>query len=167
MTRLSTWQARLTSTSAPAAVVLVRLYVGVVFLSEGILKFVRPDTQGTGRFDKAGVPAPGFVGPLDGVFEIGCGLLILAGLLTRLAAIPMVVNMLGALLITKLPILWGDAPLFDGKSGWWDFAHESRTDLAQLCGSLFLLIVGAGAYSLDAGLYRATALAGAAGAGRR
>ncbi|MEV7103954.1 hypothetical protein [Streptomyces atroolivaceus] len=43
-----------------------------------------------------------------------------------------------------------DAPLFDGESGWWDFIHESRTDLAQLCGSLFLLIVGAGVYSIDA-----------------
>ncbi|WP_412075872.1 DoxX family protein [Streptomyces xanthophaeus] len=81
-------------------------------------------------------------------------MLILAGLLTRLAAVPMVVDMVGALLITKLPILWGNAPLFTGKSGWWAFIHESRTDLAQLCGSLFLLIVGAGAYSLDARMRR-------------
>lgn len=164
MTQLSTWQAKLTATSAPEATVLIRLYVGAVFLSEGILKFLRPDAQGTGRFDKAGIPAPGFFAPLDGFFEIACGLLILAGLLTRLAVIPMIVNMLGALLITKLPILWGDAPLFAGKSGWWDFAHESRTDLAQLCGSLFLLLVGAGALSLDARLTR-TAHAPAAAAG--
>ncbi|MDX3532964.1 DoxX family protein [Streptomyces sp. MB09-01] len=162
MTQLSIRQARLTATSAPAATVLIRLYVGAVFLSEGILKFIRPDTQGTGRFDKAGIPAPGLFAPLDGVFEISCGLLILAGLLTRLAVIPMIVNMLGALLITKLPILWGDAPLFTGKSGWWDFAHESRTDLAQLCGSLFLLLAGAGALSLDARLARTTAVPAAA-----
>lgn len=146
-------------TSAPGAVLLIRLYVGFVFASEGILKFVRPEAQGTGRFDKAVIPAPGFFAPLDGVFEIACGLLILAGLATRLAAVPMIVNMLGALLITKLPILWGEAALFEGKSGWWDFAHESRTDLAQLCGSLFLLIVGAGAYSLDARLTRAASFA--------
>ncbi|MEU9737019.1 hypothetical protein [Streptomyces sp. NPDC048002] len=80
----------------------------------------------------------------------------------------MIVNMLGALLITKLPILWGDAPLFAGKSGWWDLAHESRTDLAQLCASLFLLLVGAGALSLDARLARtAHAPAAAAGAAAR
>ncbi|MFD4210477.1 DoxX family protein, partial [Micromonospora tulbaghiae] len=103
---------------------------------------------------KAGIPAPGLLAPLDGAFEIVCGLLILAGFLTRLAVVPMIVNMLGALLLTKLPILWGDAPLFTGKSGWWDLAHESRTDLAQLCGSLFLLVVGAGVYSLDARLAR-------------
>lgn len=76
----------------------------------------------------------------------------------------MIVDMVGALLITKLPILWGNAPLFKNESGWWDFIHEARTDLAQLCGSLFLLIVGAGAYSLDARLGRtATAPAAAAG----
>lgn len=153
----STWQAKLAATEAPAATILIRLYVGTVFLSEGILKFLRPDAQGTNRFDKAGIPAPGFLAPLDGFFEIACGLLILAGLATRLAAVPMIVNMLGALAITKLPILWGDAPLFTGKAGWWDFAHESRTDLAQLCGSLFLLLVGAGAYSLDARLTRRAA----------
>ena len=73
---------------APAAVILIRLYVGAVFLFEGILKFLRPDTLGIGRFDKAGIPAPGFFAPLDGVFETVCGLLILTGLLTRLAAAP-------------------------------------------------------------------------------
>jgi putative oxidoreductase len=156
MSQFSSWSARLTATTAPASVVLIRLFVGVVFLSEGIQKFVYPDALGTGRFDKVGIPAPGFVAPLDGVFEIICGALILAGLLTRLAAVPMIVDMIGALLITKLPILWGDAALFPGKSGWWTFLHESRTDLAQLCGSAFLLIVGAGAFSLDARLIRAT-----------
>lgn len=78
--------------------------------------------------------------------------MILVGLLTRIAAVPMTVDMLGALLITKLPILWGHATLFRGEHGWWDFLHESRLDLAQLCGSLFLLIVGAGTYSVDARL---------------
>ncbi|MFI9407057.1 DoxX family protein [Nocardia sp. NPDC052316] len=148
------WRTRLLSTTAPTATIWIRLYVGVVFFFEGIQKFLYPDTLGTGRFDKAGIPAPGFFGPLDGVFEIACGALILVGLLTRVAAVPMIVNMLGALLITKLPILWGDAPLFSGKSGWWDFIHDSRTDLAQLCGSVFLLIVGAGAWSIDARLTR-------------
>ncbi|MEV6430425.1 DoxX family protein [Nocardia sp. NPDC051463] len=152
MSQLDTWWARLTSTTAPASVILIRLYVGAVFLFEGIQKFLYPDALGTGRFDKAGIPAPGVFGPLDGIFEIVCGALLLAGLFTRLAAVPMFVDMVGALLITKLPILWGDAPLFTGKSGWWAFIHESRTDLAQLCGSLFLLVVGAGAWSLDARL---------------
>ncbi|WP_282696138.1 DoxX family protein [Streptomyces sp. CC208A] len=154
MTRLQEWQERLAGTSAPRAVVLIRLYVGAVFLSEGVLKFLRPGQLSSGRFDKAGIPASGVLAPMDGFFEIACGLLVLAGFLTRLATVPMIVNMLGALLITKLPILWGDAALFEGKSGWWHFAHESRTDFAQLCGSLFLFVVGAGAWSLDARLTR-------------
>lgn len=153
MTADSPGTSRLLATSAPAAVMWIRCYVGAIFLFEGIQKFLDPDRLGTGRFDKAGIPAPGFFAPLDGVFEIACGALILAGLLTRPAAIPMIVNMAGALLITKLPILWSAAPLFPGKSGWWDFVHESRTDLAMLCGSVFLLLVGAGAWSVDARLH--------------
>lgn len=149
---MSTTLSQITATTAPGSVILIRFYVGAIFLFEGIQKFLYPDQLGTGRFDKAGIPAPDVLAPLDGVFEIACGALILAGLLTRLAVIPMIVNMTGALLITKLPILWGEAALFTGKSGWWDFVHQSRTDLAMLCGSVFLLIVGAGAWSLDSRL---------------
>lgn len=154
MTRPASRLAAMLSTRAPAAVALIRLYVGLVFLCEGILKFLRPGSLGTGRFDKAGIPAPAFFSTLDGIFEIACGALILLGLLTRLATAPMIVDMLGALLITKLPIFWGRAPLFRGEHGWWDFIHESRVDLAQLCGSLFLLVVGGGALSVDARLAR-------------
>lgn len=85
--------------------ILIRFYVGAVFLFEGIQKFLYPDQLGTGRFDKAEIPAPDFVAPLDGIFEIVCGTPVLAGLPTRLAVIPMIVNMLGALLIIKVPIL--------------------------------------------------------------
>jgi putative oxidoreductase len=141
--------AQLTATRASGAVVLIRLYVGLIFLGEGVLKFLRPDALGPGRFDKAGIPASTFFAYFDGVFEIGCGVLILVGLLTRLAAVPMIVDMIGALAITKLPILWGNAPLYPKEGGFWDFFHEGRLEVAMLCGSVFLLIVGAGAYSLD------------------
>jgi putative oxidoreductase len=77
-------------------------------------------------------------------------LLILVGLLTRLAILPMIVNMIGALAITKVPLLWGDAPLYPKLGGFWDFFHEGRLEVAMLCGSVFLLFVGAGAYSFDA-----------------
>lgn len=141
--------AQLTATRASGAVVLIRLYVGLIFLGEGVLKFLRPDALGPGRFDKAGIPASTFFAYFDGVFEIGCGVLILVGLLTRLAAVPMIIDMIGALAITKLPILWGNAPLYPKEGGFWDFFHEGRLEVAMLCGSVFLLIVGAGAYSLD------------------
>ena len=144
-----------TATRASGAVVLIRLYVGLIFAGEGFLKFLRPDTLGPGRFIKAGIPGGTFFAYLDGVFEIGCGLLILAGLFTRLATLPMIVDMLGALGITKVPLLWGHAPLYPKEGGLWDFFHEGRLEVAMLCGSVFLLVVGAGTYSLDARMNRA------------
>src|SRR5882757_2316669 len=155
---------QLTATRASGAVVLIRLYVGLIFAGEGILKFVRPDALGPGRFVKAGIPAGTFFAYLDGVFEIVCGVLILVGLLTRLATLPMIVDMVGALGITKLPLLWGAAPLYPKEGGFWDFFHEGRLEMAMLCGSIFLLMVGAGSYSLDARISRAPSEARTTGA---
>lgn len=65
--------------------ILVCLVVGGVFLSEGVQKFLFPDALGVGRFVKIGIPAPQIMAPFDGVFEVGCGVLLLVGLMTRLA----------------------------------------------------------------------------------
>ncbi|MEQ4721793.1 DoxX family protein [Nonomuraea sp. B19D2] len=153
-TRVNDMWWRLVRTRAPGAVAWIRLYVGAIFASEGVQKFLFPGDLGAGRFQAIGFPMPGFVAALVGVFEIACGVLLLAGLLTRLAALPMIVDMVVALALTKVPILWGSSALFADEQGWWDFAHESRTDLAMLCGSTFLLTVGAGRLSLDAILQR-------------
>lgn len=131
-------------TTAPDSVLLIRFAAGAVFLSEGIQKFLYPDALGVGRFLKIGIPAPEFMAPFDGVFEIGCGLLLLFGFLTRLAAIPLIIDMLVAIATTKIPILM--------KSGFWAMAHEARTDYAMLLCCLFLLIEGAGGCSVDARL---------------
>jgi uncharacterized membrane protein YphA (DoxX/SURF4 family) len=133
-------------TNAPAATMLVRLVVGAVFLSEGLQKFIFPAALGAGRFVKIGIPWPGFTAPFDGVFEIGCGLLILLGLATRLATVPLIIDMLVAIATTKLPMLF--------KSGFWAMAHEARTDWSMLLGATFLLIVGGGSWSIDARLTR-------------
>jgi putative oxidoreductase len=133
------------ATTAPAAVILIRLIVGAVFLSEGIQKFLFPGELGVGRFVNIGIPAPEVMAPFVGVFEIGCGILILLGLLTRLAAIPMIINMLVAISSTKIPMLLN--------KGFWAMAHEARTDWSMLLGSVFLLIVGAGRWSLDRHLH--------------
>jgi putative oxidoreductase len=150
---------KILSTSAPAAVILIRFVVGGVFLSEGIQKFLYPNENGVGRFVKIGIPAPEIMGPFVGVAEIVCGTLILIGLLTRLAAIPLIVTMLVAILSTKIPILighgfWGFSLRNLPYYGFWGMAHEARTDFAMLLGSLFLLIVGAGRLSVDARLGR-------------
>lgn len=127
---------------APAAVVLVRLMVGWVFLSEGIQKFLYPAALGVGRFEKIGIPTPAFFAPFVGVVEIVCGSLLIIGLLTRLATIPLIIDITVAILTTKIPLLM--------KSGFWAMMHDARTDYCMLLGLIFLLITGAGSLSLDA-----------------
>lgn len=123
---------------------MIRLTVGLVFLSEGIQKFLFPAEVGAGRFAKIGLPSPEILGPLVGTFEIVCGVLVVLGLLTRVAVIPIIVIMLVAIFSTKVPILID--------KGLWSMAHDSRTDFAMLLGSIFLLIVGAGRLSIDSRL---------------
>ena len=132
--------------NAPASVLLIRLAVGLVFLSEGIQKFLYPAELGVGRFVKIGIPGPDFFAPFVGVVEIVCGALIVAGLVTRLAAIPLIIDILVAIASTKVPMLV--------EKGFWAAAHEARTDFAMLLGLIFLLIVGAGTASLDHRLSR-------------
>ena len=133
---------RLLFTSTPAAVALIRLMVAAVFISEGVQKFLLPADVGAGRFAKIGFPSPEIIAPLVGGFEILCGALVLIGLCTRLAAIPLIVIMLTAIATTKIPILI--------EQGFWKMAHEARTDWSMLFAAIFLLIVGAGPWSLDA-----------------
>jgi putative oxidoreductase len=135
---------RLIRSNAPATVVLIRLMIGAVFLSEGVQKFLFPDQLGAGRFLKIGLPVPELLGPFAGTVEIVCGSVVLLGLLTRLAVIPLLVIMAVALTTTKWPML--------AAQGFWHMAHETRTDWSMSLGSLFLLIVGAGPWSLDARL---------------
>ena len=149
---------RILETRAPNAVWLVRLAIAIVFVSEGIQKFVYPAALGAGRFAKIGIPAPEVMGPFICIVEIGCGALVLFGLFTRLAALLLLADMTVAILSTKLPILIGHgfwrfaAP--SGKTGLWSMLHEARTDLSMWLGCLFLVIVGAGGRSVDARLER-------------
>ena len=142
-------------TRAPASVLLIRVMVGVVFLAEGVQKFLYPDELGVGRFIKIGIPAPEVMGPFVGVVEIVCGGLLILGLLTRLAAIPLIINISTAIVSTKIPMLlghgfWGFALAKLPRYGFLSMMHEARTDFSMLLGLLFLLIVGAGAWSMDA-----------------
>jgi putative oxidoreductase len=148
---------RYTQTKAPASVVLIRVMVGLVFVTEGIQKFLYPDELGVGRFLKIGIPAPETMAPFVGVVEIVCGGLLILGLLARLAAMPLIITISTAIVTTKIPMLLGHgiwrftlAKL--PRYGFLSMIHEARTDLAMLLGLLFLLIVGAGAWSVDARL---------------
>jgi uncharacterized membrane protein YphA (DoxX/SURF4 family) len=136
--------------------ILIRLMIGLfVFVPEGIQKLIFAEILGAGRFAKIGIPSPEFLGPFVGMVEIVCGGLIILGLYTRLAAIPLIVIMLVAIASTKIPILLGhDYWIFHVQKlpryGFWSMAHEARLDFVMLLGCLYMLIVGAGRWSLDA-----------------
>ncbi len=121
--------------------ILIRMIVGAVFLSEGIQKFLFPAIRGAGRFEKIGLPSPEFLGNLVGGFEIVCGVMILLGLFTRLASIPLIIIMLVAFATTKSAVYI--------EKGFWELLHGSRTDWAMLLGCIFLLIKGGGYWSVD------------------
>jgi putative oxidoreductase len=139
--------------NGPGAIAILRLMAGAVFLSEGVMKFVFSN-QGVGRFAKLGFPAPLFTSSFVGGLEIVGGCLLIAGLLTRLIAIPFVIEMVVAILSTKISLFLGTSPLAPPPAppriGIWAVLHESRADWAQLLTSLYLVIVGPGIWSVDA-----------------
>jgi putative oxidoreductase len=137
---------RLTASHAGAPVILIRLLVGAVFLSEGIQKFLFPASLGVGRFVKIGIPIPEITAPFVGVVEIVCGAMIIAGFFTRVAAIPLLIDIIVAIATTKVPMLV--------HQGFWPMAHEARTDYCMLLGLLFLSIQGAGRCSVEQRLFR-------------
>ena len=144
-------------TEGPAAIVLLRLMAGGVFLWEGVLKFVYAN-QGVGRFTKLGFPAPHFTATADGWFEIIGGILLLSGFLTRLVSVPFIIEMLVAMASTKIPLYLGSSPLplppVPPQIGFWAVLHEVRSEYAQLMTCAFLLFAGPGRWSIDALLAR-------------
>jgi uncharacterized membrane protein YphA (DoxX/SURF4 family) len=143
--------------SAPAATLLLRCMAGGVFLSEGILKFVYAN-QGVGRFTKLGFPFPEFTATFVASLEIVGGLLLIAGLCTRLIAAPFIIEMIVAILSTKISLYLGTSPLplppAPPRVGFWAVMHETRSDYAQLLTTAFLFISGPGPWSIDALLAR-------------
>ena len=132
---------RLLATSSPGSAVFVRVIVGWVFLSEGIQKFLFPVALGVGRFVKIGIPSPELTAPFVGIVEIVGGTLIAFGLLTRLAAIALLIDIAVAIVSAKIPML--------AQKGFWPAMHEARTDLAMAFCLVFLLWSGGGTWSVD------------------
>ncbi len=126
----------------PASIFLIRLAVGLIFFTQGILKFSDPK-MGVLRFTKIGFPHPYFTAHFVGAFEIVCGLLVLLGLWTRAAAVPLLIVISTAIATTKIP------ELFRAGQGFWFMVSDARTDFAMLCSLIFLIILGGGTWSLD------------------
>ncbi len=141
---MKNWTNQILSTDQAKTTILIRFMVGFVFLSEGIQKFLFPATRGAGRFEKIGLPNPEFLGSFVGSFEVVCGVLLILGFFTRIAAFPLLVIMLVAIATTKSEVLINQ--------GIWEMLHGSRTDWSMLLGSIFLMIKGAGHWSIDSKL---------------
>lgn len=146
MLQTKTWRV-LDPGSQPENLV-IRLLVGLVFMPEGLKKFMFAAQWGMGRFAKIGIPHPAIAAHLVGGFEFTCGLLIVLGLATRVAALPLLVVISTAIATTKVPLLWS-ATVVSSKVGFWSMQAESRTDYAMAMGLLFLIMAGAGPLSLD------------------
>lgn len=144
--------------SAPRSTILIRLMAGSVFFWEGILKFVYVN-QGIGRFTKLGIPMPGPTAHFVAILEIVGGLLVMSGFLTRLIAVPFVIEMIVAILSTKVTMYLGTSPLplppVPPQIGIWAVLHEVRSEYAQIMSALFLFLAGPGPWSVDAMLARA------------
>lgn len=120
-------QRRLLQTRAPAATIIIRLMVGTVFISEGLQKFLFPSVRGAGRFADVGFPAPHALATVVGSVELIAGVLIVVGLGTRLAAVVLGLDMLVAIISTKIPILLGH-----GYCVRYSFHSRQRQDLRVL-----------------------------------
>ena len=140
-------------TTAPKATLALRLMAGGVFFWEGLLKFVYVN-QGVGRFTKLGMPFPEVLAPAIAVLEICGGVLLMSGLGTRLISVPFIIEMIVAMLSTKITLYLGTSPLPAPPSpptmGGWAVLHEIRSEYAQIMSCIFLLAAGPGPWSLDA-----------------
>jgi putative oxidoreductase len=131
------------SPRGPASIVLVRVAVGLIFLTQGILKYI-DSNMGVVRFARIGFPHAYFTAHFVGAFEIVCGLLVLLGFWTRAAAAPLLIVITTAIATTKIP------ELLRANQGFWYMLSDARTDFAMLCSLIFLIWAGGGVWSLDA-----------------
>ena len=115
--------------------IFIRIAVGLIFSTQGILKYIDPK-MGVERFARIGFPHPAFTAHFVGTFEIVCGLLVLAGVWTRVTAIPLLIIISTAIVTTKIP------ELTRAGQGFWFMVSDARTDFAMLTCLLFLIVSG-------------------------
>jgi putative oxidoreductase len=142
-----------TFSSQSRGILFIRLAVGLIFFTQGILKFIDPN-MGVNRFTRIGFSHPAFTAHFVGVFEIVCGLMVLLGIWTRLASVPLLVIISTAIATTKIP------ELSRPNQGFWFVVSDARTDFAMLCCLLFLIVSGGGAWSLARSIGRRKSLVG-------
>ena len=127
---------RLSARNRDLALLGLRIGLGILFLLAGWAK-VSHVAGVVGLWQRLHLPLPHVFGPIHAVVEFGGGILLIAGLFTRLIAFLIAVDMLGALFLVKI-----HTPTFIQQE-WLAFWM-----------SLALLLLGAGSLSVDAALQR-------------
>ena len=129
------------STENDNKIIYLRSIVGLIFITEGILKYLYLEVYGPSFFNEIGFRYAFFWAYFTGAFEISCGFLVIIGLFTRIASIPLLIIMIIALITTKLPLL--------ANRGFWTFAHECRLEFSLTVLLVLLIIYGGGKWSAD------------------
>lgn len=132
---------KILDTGNDSKIIFARIITGLIFITEGVQKFMIVSVLGPSYFEEIGFGHPMFWSYFTGTFEIICGILILIGLVARLASIPLLFIMITAFFKTKLPLLFSD--------GFLTFAHEYRIDFALMLLLIMIFIYGAGKWSAD------------------
>jgi putative oxidoreductase len=135
------FKTKVLNTENDSKIIFIRLIVGLIFFSEGIQKYLIVSVLGPDYFKEIGFIHPMFWAYFTGAFEMFCGILILFGLLTRLASIPLLTIMITAFITTKLPLV--------STRGFLTFAHEYNTDFSLTMLLILLIIYGGGKWSVD------------------
>jgi putative oxidoreductase len=123
-------------------IAIVRIIVGIIFAAHGYQKFFVYGMDGAiGAFTQMGVPAPNITAPLVAVVELGGGIALILGLLTRLAAFALAIDMFVAVVLVRL------------KGGFF-MPNGAEFEILLCLASVALVISGAGALSVDEAIAR-------------
>ena len=124
------------------ALAALRIILGFLFAAHGWQKFNEWTIAGTqASFAKMGVPAADVVAPAIAVLELAGGIALILGILTRVVAALLVLDMLGALFLVHV-----QAGVFAANGGY-------ELVLLLAAASLALALTGAGRFSLDRALF--------------
>lgn len=158
-------------TETSASTTLIRCVSGIIAAIGGVQTFLFPQMRSDSRFAEIGFPAPRTIATCAGIVWIEVGVLIVLGVVIRNAVLALVIAFIVTITSTKIPVLftygyWLFTPEGSSYNALWGFLSAWRTDFAMLLGSVYVLIVGAGAWSLDASLQNQLMHSSAGGAPR-
>lgn len=125
------------SPAVNAGLAVLRIAIGVTIAAHGWQKLFQMGIPGlTQGFTQMGVPLPGITAPLVAILEFFGGIALVFGLLSRLAAAGIAIDMLGAIFMVHLA------------NGFF-LPNGIEFTFVLFAGAAAIVLMGPGAYSLD------------------